>query len=47
MGELVPMVAPPSLKVMSLAQETPENRIEVRRPVVEWDEILKWNFGFS
>jgi hypothetical protein len=44
-GELVPMVDLPSIKVMSLAQETPENREEVRRLLVEWGEILKRHSG--
>ena len=39
-GELVPMCRPPSVLVLALAEETADNRQQVRRLLEEWGQIL-------
>ncbi len=46
-GEILPMVDLPSLKVLALAAETPENRSEVVRLLNEWGAVLKANAGMQ
>ncbi|MHB1355399.1 MAG: glycoside hydrolase 5 family protein [Anaerolineae bacterium] len=44
-GELVPMAQPPSVRVLSLAQDTAEDRQEVARLLTEWGVILRQHAG--
>ncbi len=44
-GEHVPMCEPPSVKILPLAAETPENRAAMNRLIVRWSDILKQHSG--
>ena len=40
-GEIVPMDDPPSIHVLELGDESPENRAQLCRLLVLWDEVLE------